>query len=315
MTEGGMKKFCILAALMLLTGLPGCQTKQDPALTGLIFDRGSGSEWGNQLYIEVNSGQIVTLRYVSQETGQLETLEQIPIQPEQWEAIAAALGKLELQKDTASWKDWLLGSSKLDGGQYRKLSLIYDAGGKETQTDYRWPDSPEAGQLEAMLETLADFAGEASAGKLYDTGAFSVWIPGGWSALPEKDLFSDSPNGEKTDCLNIIKGGATEQDLHARLYIRLDYYPSGQAVPEPPLEIYQNVQKIAPMQLGQHTWQGFVAEELQGRVVLGKVAVLQTQTQQGSFMASCWLERGREVITLEDAQVQAILESVTPASQ
>jgi len=31
-------------------------------------------------------------------------------------------------------------------------------------------------------------------------------------------------------------------------------------------------------------------------------------------MASCWLERKREVITLDDPQLQAILESVTPTT-
>ena len=165
-----MKRFCIVAALMLLTGLPGCHAKEDYVLTGIIFDRGHGSAWGNQLYMEVQGTKIVRLRYISKDTGQLETLEYIPILPEQWEALKSAVLKLELQKETVSWKERLLGHSKLDGGEYRNLSLIYSADDKEVTTRYQWPGSPEAQGLEAMLEQLAQSVTEATADKVHNTG-------------------------------------------------------------------------------------------------------------------------------------------------
>lgn len=309
-----MKRICIVAALMLLTGLPGCHVKENSALTGIIFDRGNGSVWGNQLYMEVNSTEIGMLRYISKETGQLETLEHILIQPEEWEALKSAICELELQKDTPSWKERLFGHSKLDGGNYRNLSLIYSNGVKETTTKYQWPGSAAAQELEDMLEQLVQFAIENATDKVHNTGEFTVLIPNGWSALPIKDLFSDSTDAEKTRCLNIIKGGTTEQDLRSKLYVWLEYYAPGEAVPDPPMEIYKNIEEIEPLVLGQYTWYGFIAEELHGTVVLGKVAVLWTATEQGNFMASCWLERKREEITLDDAQLQAILKSVTPTT-
>ncbi len=165
------------------------------------------------------------------------------------------------------------------------------------------------------LEQLAQSAREAQADEVYNTGEFSVLIPNGWAAVAVKDPFSDPPNAEKTNSLNIIKGGATEEDLRTGLYVRLDYYGPGTEMPEPGAEVCQNVAEIEPLRLGAYTWQGFTGEELFGRVALGKVAVLWTDTEAGNFMASCWLERKREEITLEDPQLRAILASVTPVSE
>lgn len=150
-------------------------------------------------------------------------------------------------------------------------------------------------------------------GKIYETGEFSVWVPDDWTALPVTDPFSDPPGAVKTDCLHIVKGGTTEQDLHSKLYIRLEYYVPGEAVPEYQTETCRNMEEIEPLQLGAYTWYGFTVQELQGRVVLGTAASLRTDTAQGSFLAACWLEREGENITLNDPQLQAILASVTPA--
>jgi len=170
---GAMKKICIVAALMLLIGLSGCHGKEDYGLTGIIFDRGHDSAWGNQLYMQVCSTQIVSLRYIAKDTGQLETLEHIPIRPEQWEALKSAVLHLDLQKDTVSWKERFFGRRKLDGGAYRNLSLIYSSGGKETTTKYQWPESSEAQELEAMLGQLAQSATEHPADNVHP-GRFAV---------------------------------------------------------------------------------------------------------------------------------------------
>ncbi len=146
-----MKKIYMFAALMLLTGLSACRAKDEPVLTGILFDRGHGSMWGNQLYIEVRRNEIVTAGFISERTGDWETREHIPITEDQWKALEAAVLKLELQEETVSWKDRLFGGTVLDGGEYRHLSLVR---GKE-ECKYRWPNSEEARALEALLEQLA----------------------------------------------------------------------------------------------------------------------------------------------------------------
>lgn len=149
-----MKRICIVATLMLLTGLPACQVKQNAPLTAIGFDRGHSSAWGNQLYVEVQKTEIVVLKRVVKDTGELEVLEHIPIAPEQWDTLESAVLMLELQEDTVSWKDRLFGGSKLDGGERRSLSLTYGSGEKESTAKYRWPASKEANAFEALLEQL-----------------------------------------------------------------------------------------------------------------------------------------------------------------
>lgn len=152
-------------------------------------------------------------------------------------------------------------------------------------------------------------------GTVYNTKAFQVLVPPGWSALPVKDVFAGEPDAVKENCLFLIKGGETERDLHSKLYVQVQYYGPGLALPDPALDTYQNIQAIRPVTLGEYTWQGFVAEDLQGRAVMGKVALLWTDTDEGNFLVSCYLERGRERITLEDSEVQYILRSLTPKKQ
>ena len=125
--------------------LTGCGKKTE-TLTGLTFDRGSGSAWGSQLYIALAETQIVTLRYIPAGTGELVTLEQLPITSEQWQAIVDALEKLQLKEEKTSWLGKLF--EKQDGSDYRRLTLTYG----ETSVTYRWP--AEGAQLERLLEQL-----------------------------------------------------------------------------------------------------------------------------------------------------------------
>lgn len=150
-------------------------------------------------------------------------------------------------------------------------------------------------------------------GILSGTASFQVLVPPGWSALPVKDVFAEDPDAVKENCLFLIKGGETEQDLHSKLYVQIQYYGPGVTLPDPAMDTYQNIQAIEPVTLGEYIWQGFIAEDLQGRAVLGKAALLWTDRTEGNFLVSCYLERGRECISLEDPEVQYILASLTPA--
>lgn len=131
--------------LLLPVLLAGCGGKTE-RLTGLTFDRGSGSTWGNQLYIVLMQTQIVTLRYIPAGTGELVTLEQLPITAEQWQTVVDALEKLQLEEEKTSWLGKLF--EKQDGGDYRRLTLTYG----ERSAVYRWPADGQ--QLEALLEQL-----------------------------------------------------------------------------------------------------------------------------------------------------------------
>lgn len=150
-----MKKVFI-AALLLLTGLSACGVNEESVLSGIIFERGHGSMWGNQLYLDVRANQINRIQYIVDETMVLESRENIPIVPEQWQALENAVLCLDLKEDKSSWKDILFGSSKLDGGEYTKLTLIWRTGHKEKEINYLWSQSQQSAVLEAILEQLMD---------------------------------------------------------------------------------------------------------------------------------------------------------------
>ena len=142
-----MKRFLWLFLFIPILLLTGCGEKPEQRkLTGLIFDRGNGSVWGNQLYISLTENQILTLRYIPAGSGEMQTLNQIPITPEQWQTVSQVLEQLQLEEE----KPTLFGKlfQKQDGGDYRRLTLTYG----ETSVTYRWP--AEGTQLESLLEQL-----------------------------------------------------------------------------------------------------------------------------------------------------------------
>lgn len=144
-----MKRFIWLFLLLPALMLPGCNSKPGlNDLTGLTFERGSGSSWGDQLYISLAQSHILTLRYIPAGIGQLVTLEQIPITPSQWQAIVQMLEQLPLKEKRTS----LLGDlfQKQDGSDYRRLTLTYG----ERTTTYQWPADGEL--LERLLEQLVE---------------------------------------------------------------------------------------------------------------------------------------------------------------
>ena len=136
-------KLRFAAMVLALCSLFGCRAKDAP-VTGLIFHRGHGSAWGNQFSIEVNGTEIVTAEYI--ENGELVTVTHVPISEAQWQAICTLAEQLPLEKARSDvWDKY-----KLDGGEFRKLTLVQGT----AETKYRWPDTPEAEQLEQLLEAL-----------------------------------------------------------------------------------------------------------------------------------------------------------------
>lgn len=142
-----MRKTLWLLLFVPILLLQGCGGDPGPEnLTGLVFDRGSGSSWGNQLYIALTEDGITTLRYIPEGTTELKILEQLPITQEQWQALTQQLAQLTLTREKPSFLGKLF--QKQDGGDYRRLTLIYS----EKEVSYRWP--AEGDRLESLLEQL-----------------------------------------------------------------------------------------------------------------------------------------------------------------
>ena len=132
--------------LMAVLLLSGCGTKRNSEITTITFNRGHGSAWGNQFYIQINSEEIVTANYIPEGSWDLVTVEHLPITDEEWQPIKSTVEQLPLEKVRTTIGE----KQKLDGGEFREVTLTRD----RKEVTYYWPDTPEAQQLEQFLETL-----------------------------------------------------------------------------------------------------------------------------------------------------------------
>lgn len=165
----------------------------------------------------------------------------------------------------------------------------------------------ETAKPDSSQTNTADAIDPKVPGEIYDTGEFRALVPEGWKAFPITDVFSDE-NAADATCFNIIKGGTSDLDLFSKPYVRLDYYGPDTMMMKPSSEYYENVQEIAPLQLGSHIWNGFVGED-----AYGKSAILWLEEGDIQYQAIIWLEVDNTVISLDDEDVQAILASVQPS--
>lgn len=160
----------------------------------------------------------------------------------------------------------------------------------------------------------AEATNQEITGEIYDTGKFRVLIPDGWTAFPIADVFADAPGTVNTSCVNIIKDGESDRDVHSKPYIRLTLYDSPEMLPSSGKEFLTGVEDVGPMQLGDHIWSGYAGEDHFGgynEKVLGKLASLLSQEGEVCFDATIRLSYSsrKQKITLEDRDVQAILAS------
>lgn len=140
--------------MSVLIGMCGCgqaQSHSPATLTRLVLERGHGSMWGNQFYIDICPTQINQVRFFSPEDpgGELLLRENISIPAEDWSALQAAVDALSPNLQKQKWPNAKRG--KLDGGEFHKLTLTWD----QKEISYQWPADGSADGLEQLLENIA----------------------------------------------------------------------------------------------------------------------------------------------------------------
>lgn len=146
---------CIVLCMAMLSGC-GKKVEEEGTLVGVIFERGHGSAWGNQFYMEVCEDEIIQANYISEDSADLVTEEHIAITSEQWQEICDTIEKMELKKVRSSALKEQLGADVLDGGAYRELSLIWKTEKGEKSVAYHWPEDEAGAALEQLLEQLLE---------------------------------------------------------------------------------------------------------------------------------------------------------------
>lgn len=146
---------------------------------------------------------------------------------------------------------------------------------------------------------IADYA--SVSGSTYETDAFSVLVPDGWAAFPVKNSSGDGMDPLK---LNLIKGGTSEDDLWTKNSIKIEVanYSASYSVYTDVYNSYEDVE----LKLGDYTYTGPAGEYSGG----WECAMLSAVNGEGYVAGSVFYKVNDEVISLSDADVQAILASI-----
>jgi len=159
--------------------------------------------------------------------------------------------------------------------------------------------SPAASDSEAN-EGAADVSGE-----VFDAGNVSVVVPSGWKAFAVADVFAEEDDATDPNAIQIGKGAESEWDLFTKPYIQINYYGPETTMMEPDKEWYDGATDLEPIKAGDYTWKGFSGSSFDMPIVM-----LWTSDGDHQFQASMWVEMENGKISVEDADVQAILASV-----
>ena len=135
----------------------------------------------------------------------------------------------------------------------------------------------------------------------FDSSFFRVQVPSGWKLFLGTDT-----QGEKTPKkVHICKGAMVETDIFTHICIticffgRQDYYLS-------PKFFYDNVVDFAPFTLGANTWNGYTCTSLDYPYTM-----LDANCDGCIFQVMILMKNGEYEISLDDADVKMILESLT----
>lgn len=138
--------------------------------------------------------------------------------------------------------------------------------------------------------------------KTYDVGQFSVFIPAGWKEITFESF--DDPASFRTDCVCVCKGG---RSLHSDPYVQVNYYGPSITMMSVYKGVYKDVRDVEEFTAGNFTWKVFFASSFGKPFIL-----LQTNAGTNEFQITIWNEQDNGSITLEDDDVQAIINSLTP---
>lgn len=145
-----------LASCVLCCTVFAACTQEDATLSGIIFERGHNSAWGNQFYIALYPDEIAIARYFPEGATDEVVREHIPISSEQWSLLEETIHSLALKEKNTPWYKKLFDHFKQDGSGYRNLSLIWDTKNEAITKTYQWPQDLQANTLEALLEQLVE---------------------------------------------------------------------------------------------------------------------------------------------------------------
>jgi len=146
-----------------------------------------------------------------------------------------------------------------------------------------------------------------NAEKLLNVGEFSVVVPNGWMAIPVVNMFGQNSNKPKTNSIKLCKDAVSPFDIMTKPSMEIIFYGNTKGI-MPPKSIYKDVVELDSFFTGDHVWGGFSASALMGK----KLVLLWEDTGAFQYQVNMWTEGEDSSVSLQDADVIKILESITP---
>ena len=158
-----------------------------------------------------------------------------------------------------------------------------------------------AGQSASSSETAA------IEGKTVEAGRITALCPNGWYSAKVYDINSREADTVRDDTVRFIKNGAKDKDFLNNAYIEIRYYASENDLPKTePKKLYDNVENIDKMTIGESEWSGYSASSLGKNFIY-----LESKQDKAAFTAYLYLRDDTgNTASLGDADVQGILAGV-----
>ncbi len=155
--------------------------------------------------------------------------------------------------------------------------------------------------------------GGAVKGEVYDAGNVSVLVPDGWMAVPTSDIFDEYDGDYDPYRVSIYKGADSEWDAFTCPGVNIvSYKPTTTVGFESTKAFYDDVQDLEPMTFGNYTYEGFSAVSMDVPIT----TLLTTGNDDGAqVQVTLWTEMDEGTISLDDPDVQAILESIAVVNE
>ena len=146
-------------------------------------------------------------------------------------------------------------------------------------------------------------------GETHSAENVSALVPEGWQAFPFYSGGAESPN-----TFSVHKGALNAMDIWSTPGVQIQFFPDGSGFGSNiKKDMYRDVSDLANQKLGDYTWEGFtgLSKNTKDEYVV-PFAIFWTDAGSDKIQVTVWLELGEETISLDDADVQAILASIKP---
>jgi len=168
------------------------------------------------------------------------------------------------------------------------------------------PDAPATNEPASSGD---DSSGEIT-GEYFDAGEVKALVPKDWKAFPMADVFAEEEGATEPDVIQIGKGAKEELDLYSVPYLYIVYSNPDVTLVAPDSTWYDDPVDLEPMTIGNFTWTAFSCTSF--GVPMTILFAEGSNNQQ--YQVTVYTDQSEGQISLEDADVQAIIASIQPSN-